>query len=227
MSVSSGLTASWATTVPPELLDVLGEDIGKLLGVEAAVVDGRDLLESELVHDEFGSHPTLHLVVMRDAEIGVHVLGRIGEIGCGVGRRDHHQASLVDDRSAHACLGGAGRTDDRDDARVRGETSGGSLSALRIAAGILTHQLDLVAEELAAEVIDGDFDSSLGVLTELGRAARDGQHPSQDDWFTRLDLEDTDRIGSAWSPEQAGAAGSGSGSRCRLRLLAGSEDEHQ
>jgi len=74
-------------------------------------------------------------------------------------------------------------------------TSGGSLSALRIAAGVLTDQLDLVAEELAAQIIDGDFDSSLGVLTELGRAARDGQHPSQDDRFTRLDLEDTDRIG--------------------------------
>ncbi|GBD19477.1 hypothetical protein HRbin27_01983 [bacterium HR27] len=177
-----------------ELLDVFREDIGELLGIEAPVVDGGDSLEAELLDDELGRDLPLHLIVMGDAEIALNVLCWISEVGSGVGWRDHHEASLIDDRCADPCFRRAGRSDDRNDAWVGRKTGRRGLTALGVATRVFTDEFDLVTEELTAEILDRNLDASLRVLTELCCTTGDREHPGEDDRLTWLDLEHTDRV---------------------------------
>ena len=173
------------THLQAALLGAAAEDLGDALAVDLAVVEHEDALDAHLL-GPVGRHLALDVVGRDHADV-VDLAGRtvgrrlvglahagLGELDRGVGRADHHQVRLVEDRHRH--LGGAGVEGADVDHHVGvahrlvgvgGLDRGVPVAALR--RGVVpVLVLDGEVADLAADLVDRQLDA----VDERGRSAR-------------------------------------------------------
>ena len=179
-----------------ERLELVREDLCEGFGVAAAVMDGGGRLDAHLVERELSGDLALEGVVVRRSGVArirrVAILG--GQRRAGVGRRDRRQARFGDGLDATDDLVGAGGADEPDEGAVGRELGRRGGAALGGAQAVFRGQLDVVTLERAAQVVDGDLDALLGVLTQ-GRIGPGQDAPVGDvDRLAGRDLDGAERI---------------------------------
>ena len=221
-----------ATIVPPSFLNSSAKTCCEGLGVGAAVVDGGGRLEAQLVVHELGRGLALERVAVGRSEVARvrRVAIRGGQRRAGVRRRDRRQAGFGDGLDAADGLVGAGRADEARRGCCRPPASGRGRAALGRAQAVFRGQQDVVALERAAQVVDGDLDALLGVLTQ-GRIGPGQDAPVGDvDRLAGRDLDGAERIldgaGCAGRRRSAGAV-LAAGARRSRRAAAAARRERQ
>ncbi len=159
-----------------ELLEGLGKYRLQPVGVGAAVVDRGGLLGSKLLEGKFGGDGTLDLVVVGRAQVAIvfRPALRIGQDRSRIRGRNGGDARLPQDRDAGSRLARAVGANGRNDARIGGQLGRCRLAALGVAAGVLAAQLNGIAQQFAAFILNGNFDAAFGIRAE--RCIRSGDH---------------------------------------------------
>ncbi len=180
-----------------EFLEVVGHDGGQLLGKRAAIVDRDDLAPLHHIVDVGGIRLALIEVAVDGAHVAV-VLGfavRCGELGRRGRRRDVHDPLLPQDRRTRGRGAGACGSDHDDGVRVGCEFGRRSLAALGVAAVVLGAELDRMAGNHAAVVLECDLDRPHLIGAERGVRPRDHVVAADLDRRPLRDRDDADVVG--------------------------------
>jgi hypothetical protein len=155
----------------------------------------------------------------QEAEIVGLAIG-CGEGGCGRRRCHADNPSVPQDRRSRGGRARAVRPDHRHDVRYRRELGRCRLATFGVALAVLGDELDRMADELVADLVEGDLHGPL--LVEAERCVGAGQRPVAANHDRRVlrDLDDPDVIGD-------GALGFGSLGGDRKPEGRGSSCEHR
>ena len=162
---------------PAELLEVVPHHSRELLRVGAAVVDGHDLPGFQDIVNIFGVRGALVDIAVHRAHIAVvfRLAVRRGQLRRRGRGSDVGDPRLPENRRAGRRGAGAGGSQHDHRVGVRGQLRRRGLAAFGVAAVILGVQLDGVADQRAALILDGDFDAAL--LVDAERRIGAGHHP--------------------------------------------------
>ena len=153
-----------------------------------------------------GCNGALDLVVVGGAQVARVVIGvaGLGQVGGGVGGRNGDEAGLREQGLGRAGFAGARGADDGHDRVVRGQLGASSLARTGIAAAVLTIELDVVVQDLAAGIVNGDLNAVAGVDAQGLIRAGDDQQVGNMDRIAGAHIHAADAVGAL---EHCGAAG--------------------
>ncbi len=181
-----------------EFGEFVREDLLEGLGVRGTIMDGGGLGDLQEVVRELGHSLALEGIAVGGAQVAGIVGAAVGggQSRAGVRRGDGGQAGVGDrGDTAHGFVGAAG-ANQANERGVGGEFGGRSGAAFGGAAGVLGGQQDVMTEQLAALVVNGDFDAALGVFTQGTVGAGEDAPVGDVDGFTGGDLHTAKFVGA-------------------------------